>query len=376
MNIPIEILMEIAAYLNATSLGNFRLASRKCARAGISLITQNGLSVLNTSAGLREIRQLLQCRSIATSTRQLTISHGSWPVCTRQEWEIHPLLFGGQSRLQTLQTAKADKAFAAYSAFIAEEQNRAHDEDVDAISQTLTLLSSLQTIVISHMQTWSWCPSRNTKYRNLQREIWMAPYIDDAVAPVVQTSLLALSNGFHNITCFTIHGTFNPAELYRCGSVLRFPSIYKLCIVSLQIQENEDMIQKFLQAFPNLVDLSLTFKDWGPSIPNIAGKLFWPHLKKLRLDDLWASEGDILSIFKDHQCTLEYFSLGNATIVQGSWRSLFTQIRDLGAHSQIIADGELYGRRSKDTLNMNHAALTLLRGFMRDKEAPWPFALC
>jgi hypothetical protein len=61
-------------------------------------------------------------------------------------------LFGGQLRLQTLQTAKADKAFVAYLAFITEEQNRGHNEDVDAISQTLTLLSSLQTIVISHMQ--------------------------------------------------------------------------------------------------------------------------------------------------------------------------------------------------------------------------------
>lgn len=368
--------MEIASYLDATDLCNFRHASWKFARAGTSLIARNGLSVLNTSAGLREIRQLLQCRSIATSTRQLTISHGDWPVCTRQEWETHPLLFGGQSRLQTLQTAKADKAFAAYSAFIVEEQNRGPDEDVDAISQTLALLSNLQTIVISHMQIWSWHPSRNTKYRNLQREIWMTPYIDDAVAPAVQTSLLALSSRFPNITCFTIYGTFDPAELYRCRAGLQFPNIHKLCIVSLQVQENEEVTQNFLQAFPNLVDLSLTFKGWGPSVPNITGKLFWPHLKKLRLDDLWAAEGDIFSIFEDHRYTLEYFSLGNATIVQGSWRSLFTRIRGLGARGQVTADGELYGRRSRDTLNMNHVALTLLRGFMRDKQAPWPFSLC
>lgn len=370
-----EILIDIASYLNATDLGNFRHASRKCARAGVSLIAQNGLSVLNTSAGLREIQQLLQCKSIATSTRQLTISHGGWPVCTRQEWEIHPLLFGGQSRLQMLQTSNADKAFAAYSAFIAEEQNRGHDEDVNTISQTLTLLSSLQTIVISHMQIWSWHPSRNTKYRNLQREIWMTPYHNDTVAPAVQTSLLALSSGFPNITCLTIYGTFNPAELYRCQSGLQFPSICKLYIVSLQIRENEDVIQNFLQAFPNLVDLSLTFKGWGPSIPNIAGKLFWPRLKKLRLDDLWASEGDIFSIFEGHQYTLEYFSLGNTTIVQGSWRSLFTRIRGLSARGQITADGELYGRRSKDTLNMNHVTRSLLRVFMQDKQASWPFAL-
>jgi hypothetical protein len=202
----------------------------------------------------------------------------------------------------------------------------------------------------------------------------MTPYRKYAVAPAVQTSLLALNNQFPNITSLTIYGTFNPAKLYRCRSGLQFPSIYKLCIISLQIQENEDVIQNFLQAFPNLVDLSLAFKDWGSSVPNITGKLFWPHLKKLRLNDLWASERDFFSIFKDHQYSLEYFSLGNATIVQGSWRSLFSRIRYLETQCQIFADGELYGRRSKDTLFMNHAALTILRRFMRDRQAPWPFA--
>ena len=104
------------------------------------------------------------------------------------------------------------------------------------------------------------------------------------------------------------------------------------------------------------------------------GKLVWPHLKNLRLDDIWASEQGFFSIFKDHQYSLEFFSLGNATIVQGSWRSLFTKIRALEPKCQISADGELYGRRSKDTLFMNHAALTLLRGFIRDRQAPWPFS--
>jgi hypothetical protein len=329
--------------------------------------------VLNTSAGLRDIRELLQYKSIAASTKQLTINHGNWPVCTRQQWEIHPLLFGSNWRFQTLQTAEADKAFAAYSAFIAEEQNRTHNEDVDAISQTLALLSNLQTLVISHMRVWSWHPSRNAKYRNLQREIWMTPYISDAVAPAVQTSLLALSSRFSNITSLKIYGAFNPAEVYPfLLSRLRFPNVYKLCIISLLVQGNGDVIQSFLQAFPNLVELSLTFKDWGPSVPNISGKLFWPNIKKLRLDNLWASEQDIFSIFRDH--SLEYFSLGNATIVQGSWRSLFTRTRCLENRCQIFADGELYGRRSKDTLFMNHAARTLLRGFMLDKQAPWPFS--
>jgi hypothetical protein len=374
MNIPTEILAQIAAFLNAEDLGTFRLLNRQCARVGISLIAQNGLSIMNTSAELREFRKLLQCKSFSTSARQLTVNHGAWPVCTREEWEIHPLLFGGQPRLQTLQEAKTDQHFASYSAFITEEQNRTLNEDVDAISQIFTMLSNLRTLVISHMKVWSWHPSRNTRYQNLQQEIWMTPYINEAVAPAVQTCLLALSDRFPNINSLMVYGRFNPAELYRCPVGLKFPSIYKLYIVSLQLQENEDAIQNFLQAFPNLVDLSLKFKNWSPLVPNFAGKLVWPHLKTLRLDDIWASEQGFFSIFKDHQYSLELFSLGNATIVQGSWRSLFTKIRALEPKCQISADGELYGRRSKDTLFMNHAALTLLRGFIRDRQAPWPFS--
>jgi hypothetical protein len=56
--------------------------------------------------------------------------------------------------------------------------------------------------------------------------------------------------------------------------------------MSFQILENEDVIQRFLQAFPNLVDLLVAFRGWESAIPNIMGDLFWPHLKKLQLDNL------------------------------------------------------------------------------------------
>ena len=377
MNVaPPEILEQIASHLNAEDLGRFRQVNRLCARVGISLIARNGLSVLNTSAELKEIRQLLQCQSIATSTRQLTISHGDWPVCTRKEWEIHPLLFGGQSRFQTFQTKRADKAFTDYLAFIAEEQNRRHHQDVNTIFEVLSALPNLRTVAFCHMKIWALHPSRNTKYRELQQRIWLTPHIkDDNVAPAVQIFLLAFSEHFSNITCLTIHGTFNPAELYLSPVGSQFPSIHTLRVTSLQVQENEDVIQKFLLAFPNLIDLSVTFKGWDESIPDIVGELFWPHLKRLRLDELWASEEEIFTIFKHHQHDLEQFSLGNTMITQGSWRSLFTRIRNLHAQGQVIADGELYGRRRRDTLNMDHAALTHLIQFMQDGQAQWPFGV-
>jgi hypothetical protein len=145
---------------------------------------------------------------------------------------------------------------------------------------------SLSLSIVSHMQIWSWHPSRNTKYRNLQQKIWMTPFIDNRVAPALQTFLLAFSSKSPNITYLKIFGTLNPAKLYFSPQDSQFPSIHTLYVMSFQILENKDIIQRFLQAFPNLVDLSVAFRGWELAILNIMGDLFWPHLKKLRLDDL------------------------------------------------------------------------------------------
>jgi hypothetical protein len=113
----------------------------------------------------------------------------------------------------------------------------------------------------------------------------MTPYINVIITPVIQISFLVLGNGFSNITSFIIHSIFDPTELGRC-SELKFPNITKLYITTLQIKENENIIYDFLQEFLNLIDLLLTFKIWGLSIPNIISKLFWPSLKNLYLDNL------------------------------------------------------------------------------------------
>lgn len=372
MDLPPEILHHIASYLDAEDLGSFRRVSPECTIAGTSFIARNGLSVLNTSEGLREIRDLLQCKSIAVNTRQLTICHGDWPVCTRREWELHPLLFGGQSRFQGLPTRRADEAFAAYSAFIAEEKGRRRSRDVETVFEAMSRLPNLRTVAISHVKSWALHPSRNAKYRELQERVWLAPYIKHTtVAPTVQLFLLALRNDFPNVTCLVIRGTLNPAELSR--TVLQFPSIHSLCITSLQVQDGA-VVRKFLQAFPNLADLSITFKEWERAIPDIVGALFWPSLRRLRVDELWASEEEIFSSFSHHRDSLECFSLGNTTITQGSWRSLFTRMRSLRARGQVTADGELFGRRSRDTLKMNPTASTQLARFMQDSQQSWPFA--
>lgn len=47
-----EVLIQIASYLDAKSLRSFRRLERQYARAGLSLIPRNGLPVLNYAAAL------------------------------------------------------------------------------------------------------------------------------------------------------------------------------------------------------------------------------------------------------------------------------------------------------------------------------------
>jgi hypothetical protein len=382
MDLPTEILCEIASHLTAGELGSFRLINRMFSLAGAPLIARNGISILNTPSSLDNIQKLLERNSsIARTTQKLSIEYGEWPVCTRDEWDSHYLLFGrttirdlGQ---QATNSAEADAAFAEYMVFIAEEQGRTLHKDVEAFLRVLALLPELRTMTISHMQIWSWHPSRNFKYRKLQQKIWMTPYINDTIEPAVQIFLLALSNRFSNINCLTIYGTLKSAGLYPHLSGLQFPYIHKLVISSLDIRDNQDAAKWFLRAFPKLVDLSIVFShrdsSFGDVLESFVGDLFWPHLKMLHLDELWASEAEIFRIFIHHQDTLKIFSLGNVTLTKGSWRSLFTQIRSLRAQVRIIADGAFNSKVTEDTLNMFGTGAIDLAGFLADCSASWPF---
>jgi hypothetical protein len=373
MDIPGEILIAIASELSGQDLGKFRLANSQCARAGISFIARNGISILNTATCMKELIRLTECKAIADTIRELTFVHCEWPTCSRSEWEIHPLLLGGNDR--SLSGARREEAFNDYSRFITEEQGRRQHEDVETFFHALTLLPKLTAVTISHVQLFHWHPSYNLKYQILQERIWLCPYLIDSIEPALQTFLLAFGSEFSNITSLTVQGAFNPAELHLNFEMTHFPSIQKLHISSLVIIQNEEMVQQFLLAFPNLVDLSMSFHGWGPSVPIIIGDIVWPQLKKLYLGDLWASEQEIFSTFSNHIQSLESFTLSKALLTQGSWRSLFTRLRELDSPALVTADGELYGRRRCDSIVFTGSqdSAENLQRFLQDRNAPWPF---
>jgi hypothetical protein len=372
--LPVELLPLIASNLNSCDLGNFRRVCTKLAAASASLVARNGISVLNTSDSLKELENFLQTE-IAYSARVLTVYHGEWQVCSRREWEIHPLLHGGNDRshhayVQDHYAQKADAAFHAYVTFIRKEMNRRYGDDIEMIYHSLGILRNLHTINISNFQTWH--PTHNSKYHKLLKKIWLIPHGQADISCVVGEFLLGFGRGFENIKNLGINGVFDATDVHLTPE-MKFPYFERLYVGSFQVLKSQDNIRLFLQAFPNLLHLSIGFQGWGPSIPDVIGHLFWPRLKTLCLKEIWASEEDLLSIFTRHRATLEAFSLHHGALTQGSWRSLFARIRSMNTKIEVTAKGELYGRSSKHTIILHAAAANLLANFMQDRKVPWPF---
>lgn len=378
MQVPLEIMISIASHLDAKSLCNFRLASQKCAKAGISLIPQNGLSVLNTPSSLRDLKELLQESSISTNTRHLTIVQAIWPVCTRQKWEIHPLLSQGRSNprlcFPDVQKSCVDEAFAAYSEFIKEQLAWKYHEVINNLLNILRLLPNLSTVKVASAQMWVWNSSKNVRYHKLIKRIWMAPHLDYEVSATLQSLLLAFESGFDNIKNLHVVGEFNPSFLIMIPLASYFASIQYLNVDTFKAFHNGDDIKKFLQAFFNITELFMAFQGMDPSIINVIGQLFWHCLQILHMNDIWASEDEIFECYRKHSGTLTCFGMHNASLTQGSWRGLFTRMRSLKAQAGIVAGGELYGRKSKHTLDLRHKDTSLLlEKFLQDPSMHWPF---
>ena len=367
-----ELLETVAYFLNALELGNFRLTCRRFAEIGLFLIPRNGLSLLNTSDAFDDLRAILKLPEIANHTKRLVLYDGEWPWCSKALWKTHPLLFRGNSRFQSLDDSEVDEAFARYIKFITKEQSRRFDEDDDRLATILSILPNLQSIVISDMQFWVWHPSQYLQYSKLQQRIWIAPYQDRNVTSAVQRSLRAFQS-FGNITNLSITGSLDPADLDLESSPVIFPNIRRLSVSSIRVCFNEDYIVKFLQGFPDLTELSVGFEAWGSPSRRILALLFWPRLEKLRLDEMWSAEEEFFHAFEVHQQSLTELSVRNSRISQGSWKSLFTRIRDLRPSAEVIAEGYLHEPVAEHWLEITIEVKAQLANFVKDINSSWPF---
>jgi len=380
MNVPFELLSCIASELGSIDLGNFRLASRACANAGASFIPRYGLSVLNTSRDIKELEDVLQNPRIALNVKELRVFHVQWPVCSRQEWETHHLLFGGNGRLQHQFPSTAsvrqlsDKAFVAYREHISEQESRRYFDEVSALYTAFSLLPNLTSIQVSNMHEYLWNPKSNRRYYKLQQSIWISPFYSSDVTRTVEAVSLASKTGTHlgQLAAFSVLGYFNPEDLHL-GPSDTFPHIQSLDIDEFLVCENEKSIRSFLLRFPNLRTLSVKFRGWMPAI-GIFDSTHWPSLTRLDIRGMWTSEVEFAKILETHADSLTHFGMHDSSLTDGSWQGLFTKIRNLERQPEITLSGDLSGTSELETLYMGSDLVQhQMSEFLHDLNVAWPF---
>lgn len=174
--LPSELLYTIAKLMPLDSRLNFRLVTQKLAAATTPRIGQH-LAVVAITCCLEEFRSCIELTEISQYTQHLTIYHAKWPVCTRQAWEVHPLLLGGKDRSDVLRNhgEAAAEAFHSYKIFISQESLCSSA----SLLRILEALPNLTTITIDPLQRRR--RNRLPCFDRVQRTIWLEPNIRDTV---------------------------------------------------------------------------------------------------------------------------------------------------------------------------------------------------
>ncbi|KAI8626620.1 hypothetical protein F5Y19DRAFT_466394 [Xylariaceae sp. FL1651] len=177
---PTEILALVANLLPLAALREFRLVSSRLANVAYPVLTQH-LSVVNTTECLEEFAHFVYQNQEATRyTKKLTIYHGTWPVCTQNSWEIHPLLLGGCHRMDIghQRSHAADQAYRDYTEFILREGSREPSDLLEA----LHALPNLRSITLTHLRA---SHLKHPQYSRLRKKIWLQPYMKDSISSTV-----------------------------------------------------------------------------------------------------------------------------------------------------------------------------------------------
>src|SRR5436190_15734785 len=171
---PHEILEIIAAHLAFNDLLNSRLISKRFSSISKRLVYRH-IYVLNTSRHISKLAKFLEAEEATTCTH-LTVYHAQWPVCNRQEWELHPLQFYDLYPQPSHRTGERERAegYRNYFQFMAEERSRNTIQDIAMLKNLLTQLPRLRTLTISTLQSRG-RQQKNPKFAELQREIWISP---------------------------------------------------------------------------------------------------------------------------------------------------------------------------------------------------------
>jgi hypothetical protein len=311
-NVPFDILAIIGALLPRESLCNFRLTSRDIAVATTPIIGRH-LAVLNAGCCLEEFQFCMTLnRTLAKSTRHLTIYHATWPICTRRKWAVHPLLLGGNERFgvpPSYGSIAANNAFQGYRRFIFQESNR----DPSDLVEVFRVLPSLTHITIDHIRKRR--RNRLPCFDRLRRTIWLEPNIRDFIGVTVQNTLQSISC----VTVLNIKGPFTPDEAF-CGRPPTHVTVDKLEVCSLKVCENGSL-QDLILGFQNLRRISLR-TDRRETLPLC--EITCDRLEKLELSGWCVAESSLIELISRHSFLFS-LDISGVTLTGGTWAKVLAQ---------------------------------------------------
>ena len=314
--LPTEILALVADFLPLVSLREFRLVSRRLASAGSPILTQH-LCIVDTAECLEDFQRFLRQNQVAARcAKKLTIYYGSWPVCTRDDWETHPLLLGGRHRTDVgrQRSQLVDQAYRDYRDFILREGSR---EPSDLLA-ALRGLPNLRSIALTPLRA---SHHQQPQYSRLRKRIWLQPYMRDSASPTV-TWVLGALNSFCRVIKLEIKGSINP---YDIDGPVRADFVEILKITSLRCSDSQKL-SRFLSSFGRLRELSLEMHDiaGGTAIP--LDQVLWPNLEVLELTNGRVSEISMVSFIQRHT-SLSVLRVQGTSMIGGSWESVLRDAR-------------------------------------------------
>lgn len=347
--LPVELFLVIAVHLPIIALRNFRLTCRKIATIVHPVLVKH-LSLLDLLKCLEDFEAFIDSVGPVISTQHLTVYHGRWPVCTREQWEVHPLqpfelhprFLSNETRSQK-DTFAIDGAYQSYKLFMDSESHR-HPANEDRLWKNILCgLPNLNTITIAHLHTWDRRHNGKLRYESLRKEIWMSAFFNESVSLLVSRILNLSPLG--SLRKIVIRDKFSPAEINVHTKLDNITSLEMRALQGDTITSTN--LSRFLSVFPNLEHLSVCLAPGSRRSIPLPVESSLPCLRTLQLSQLWMTEDALVRII----CTnplLSVIELSKITLQNGSWLSLLTRARNLGRELRVHFEGVVNDLRSCD----------------------------
>ncbi|KAK1975599.1 hypothetical protein LZ30DRAFT_737013 [Colletotrichum cereale] len=330
---PVEIIKEIASNLTLVDLLNFSLADRRAWACSRRFVLQH-VATLNTTSCLSEFEELLSSRNFPT--RQLSIYHGTWPACARDDWETHPLqvadahrsIFSTRGR-RAASDEMARQAFDAYYSFIKEERLRNNEYDQAQLERVLSYLPRLEKITISSLIRKRLGRLGKAKLSGLRQKIRMSPTMFDSVGSLVE-SLFRVLPSFHQI-----HSVHIESKLLDFPPPCRLEGVRELEISALSlITPKLQSFVGFMKSFPNLERLSVApYHPLGLVFP--LADIYYPRLHSVVFSECWVSKVDFIDFVKRHT-ELKSLRLEGVLLSDCSWRPVLSALEKVQCTIELI----------------------------------------